>query len=324
MSPSLQQHPAPILVVGSVALDTVETPFGKVENALGGAATYFSTAASLYTHINLVGVVGDDFPEEHVTFLRSRGVDLQGLQRRPGKTFRWAGRYDYDNLNNAQTLDTQLGLFATFDPELPGDYRDAECVFLANIDPVLQLKVLEQVRRPRLKVLDSMNFWISSNKPKLTEVISKVDVVLMNESECLQYAETFSLVSAAREILNLGPKVLLAKKGEYGAALFADATYFFAPAYPLETVKDPTGAGDTFAGGFLGYLAREGDYSLAAMKRAVIHASTVASFTIEDYSIDRLRTLSLEDIDRRVGHFRHFTDVSGEPVFEALRMAQRS
>jgi len=309
-----------IVVVGSVALDTVETPFGKADNALGGAAVYFSTAASLYTQVQMVGVIGDDFPQRHVDFLQARGVDLRGLQRRAGQTFHWAGRYDYENLNNAQTLDTQLGLFATFDPQLPEDYRTAECVFLANIDPALQLKVLEQVRRPKLKVLDSMNFWISSNKAALTEVIRKVDVVLMNESEALQYGETFSLVTAARKILELGPRVLLAKKGEYGAALFADQTYFFAPAYPLEVVKDPTGAGDTFAGGFLGYLARAGDYSLSAMKRAVLHGSAMASFTIEDYSIDRLRTLTLADIEGRVSHFEHFTSVSGEPIFESLRL----
>ena len=309
-----------ITVVGSVALDSVETPFGKRENSLGGAATYFSTAASLYTQVQLVGVVGDDFPQAHVDFLAQRGVDLRGLQRKPGQTFHWAGRYEYDNLNNARTLDTQLGLFATFDPELPEDYRAAECVFLANIDPALQLKVLAQVRQPKLKVLDSMNFWISSNKAALSEVISKVDVVLMNEGEALQFGETFSLVSAARTILSMGPKVLLAKKGEYGAALFADQTYFFAPAYPLETVKDPTGAGDTFAAGFLGYLARAGDYSLAAMKRAVLHGSAVASFTIEDYSIDRLRMLTLEDVERRVQDFAHFTSVTGEPIFTSLRL----
>ncbi|HLQ31046.1 MAG TPA: PfkB family carbohydrate kinase [Chloroflexota bacterium] len=309
-----------ITVVGSVALDTVETPFGKVENALGGAATYFSTAASLYTQVQLVGVVGDDFPEQHVEFLRGRGVDVRGLQRRPGQTFHWAGRYEYDNLNNAQTLDTQLGLFASFDPQLPDDYRSADCVFLANIDPALQLKVLEQVRQPKLAALDSMNFWITSNKPLLTEVMRKVDVVLMNEAEALEYGETFSLVAAARKILELGPKVLLAKKGEYGAALFARQTYFFAPAYPLEVVKDPTGAGDTFAGGFLGYLSRVGDYSLAAMKRAVLHGSAMASFTIEDYSIDRLRTLTLADIERRVEQFAHFTNPRGEAIFDTLSL----
>ncbi|HEX6513559.1 MAG TPA: PfkB family carbohydrate kinase [Chloroflexota bacterium] len=313
-----------ITVVGSVALDSVETPFGKRDNALGGAATYFSTAASLYTQVQLVGVVGDDFPPEHVDFLQARGVDLRGLQRRPGQTFHWAGRYDYDNLNNAQTLETKLGLFAEFNPELPEDYRAADCVFLANIDPTLQLRVLEQVRQPKLKVLDSMNFWIESNRPALTDVIRKVDVVLMNEAEALQYGETFSLIAAARKILELGPKVLLAKKGEYGAALFADQTYFFAPAYPLEVVTDPTGAGDTFAGGFLGYLARQGDYSLAAMKRAVLHGSAMASFTIEDYSIDRLRTLTLADVERRVEQFAHFTNPEGSAAFEALALTVRS
>ncbi|MHB8618664.1 MAG: PfkB family carbohydrate kinase [Chloroflexota bacterium] len=307
-----------ILVVGSIALDSVETPFGRVDDALGGAATYFSTAASLYSQVQLVGVVGDDFPSRHVEFLRDRGVDLAGLQRRAGKTFRWAGRYDYENLNVAHTLDTQLGLFASFDPELPESYRDAECVFLANIDPVLQLKVLRQVRSPRLKVLDTMNFWISSKKSELTEVIRQVDVLLMNEGECLQYAETFSLVKAARLLLGLGPRVVIAKKGEYGAALFARGSYFFAPAYPIEDVKDPTGAGDTFAGGFVGYLAREHDYSLPAMKRAVIHGSTVASFTVEEYSVDRLRSLTADDIEQRVRDFEHFTSPAGQAVFAPL------
>lgn len=309
-----------IVVVGSVALDSVQTPLGKVENALGGAATYFSTAASLYTKVQMVGVVGDDFPRQHVDFLAGRGVDTRGLQRKSGQTFHWAGRYDYDNLNNAETLDTQLGLFATFDPQLPDDYRAADCVFLANIDPVLQLSVLEQVRQPKLRVLDTMNFWISSKKAELTEVIKKVDVVLMNEGEALQYGDTFSLVTAARKILELGPKVLLAKKGEYGAALFADQTYFFAPAYPLEVVKDPTGAGDTFAGGFLGFLAKVGNYSLPSMRQAVIHGSAMASFTIEDYSIDRLRSLTLQDVEKRVSEFEHFTSVSGEAIFESLRI----
>lgn len=312
-----------ITVVGSVALDSVETPFGKRDNALGGAATFFSTAASLYSQVQLVGVIGDDFPEEHVDFLRKRGVGLDGLQRRHGMTFRWSGRYNYDDINNPETIETQLGLFGDFNPELPEAYREAECVFLANIDPVLQLRVLEQVRRPKLKVLDSMNFWITNKKEELTEVIRKVDVVLMNEGEALQYGETFSLISAARKILELGPKVLLAKRGEYGAAMFANQTFFFAPAYPLEVVKDPTGAGDTFAGGFLGYLSREGDYSLAAMKRAVLHGSAMASFTIEDYSIDRLRTLTMADIEQRVQDFAHFTNPEGEAVFDRLRLAAK-
>ncbi len=311
-----------ITVVGSVALDSVETPFGKKDDALGGAATYFSTAASLYTQVQLVGVIGDDFPEEHVEFLRGRGVGLDGLQRKHGMTFRWTGRYHYEDINTAETIDTQLGLFGDFDPELPEAYRNADCVFLANIDPVLQLRVLEQVRQPKLKVLDSMNFWITNKKEELTEVIKKVDVVLMNEGEALQYGETFSLITAARTILELGPKVLLAKRGEYGAAMFANQTFFFAPAYPLEVVKDPTGAGDTFAGGFLGYLSKAGDYSLATMKRAVLHGSAMASYTIEDYSVDRLRTLSMADIERRVQDFAHFTNPEGEAVFDRLRLGK--
>ncbi len=317
-----------ILVVGSVALDSIQTPFGRVRDALGGAATYFSTVASLYDRVNLVGVVGSDFPREHIDFLAGRGVDLSGLQVTDGKTFRWAGRYDYD-MNKAETLATELNVFADFRPRLPEAYRDAEYVFLANIDPELQMSVLDQVRSPRLIALDTMNYWIDYKRDALTEVLKRVHVVLMNEAETRQYGQTFSLIRAAHKILELGPKALVVKKGEYGAVLFANGgdltrTYFFAPAYPLEKIADPTGAGDTFAGGFMGYLARTMGASAMVgavpepppardalenmvVRQAIVHGTIVASFTVEAFSLDRLRTLTLDDIRRRYEAFKRFT-----------------
>jgi len=301
-----------ILVVGSVALDAIETPFGSVREALGGAATYFSVVASLYDRVNLVGVVGADFPPEHIKFLRSRNVDLRGLQMVAGRTFRWAGRYDYD-LNTAHTLVTELNVFADFHPQLPAGYGDSEYVFLANIDPDLQLDVLNQVSgRPRLIALDTMNFWIASKRDTLTEAIRRVDVVLMNEAEVRQYTGTFNLIQAARQILALGPRALIVKKGEYGAVLFCrdcDPTegYFFAPAYPLECLADPTGAGDTFAGGLVGYLAHAGEVTDATIRQGIVHGSVAASFTVEDFSVNRLRSLTMADIRRRYEAFKHFT-----------------
>jgi sugar/nucleoside kinase (ribokinase family) len=307
-----------ILVVGSVALDSVQTPFGKVEDALGGSATYFAAAASLYTTTKLVAVVGDDFPPEHVDFLRSRHVDLSGLQRVEGKTFRWKGRYDYD-LNTAQTLDTQLNVFATFHPQLPDNFRDAEFVFLANIDPELQAEVAKQIRKPRLIALDTMNYWIDYKKDALTNALSLADIVLMNEAEAREYGTTFSILRAARKIMALGPRAVIIKKGEYGAALFCKSDhllsqYFFAPAYPLEKINDPTGAGDAFAGGFIGYLASHDDTSIEAMKRAIIHGSVVASYTVEAFSVDRLRSLTPAEIATRyyeMQHFTHFEAING-------------
>ncbi len=301
-----------ILVVGSVALDSIQTPFGKVKDTLGGAATYFSAAARLYDEVNLVAVVGTDFPQEHIQFFKERNINLDGLQIAEGKTFRWSGRYSYD-MNTAETLDTQLNVFATFHPELPECYREAGYIFLANIDPVLQLEVLSQVRRPKLTVLDTMNYWINYRKEALSQVIASVDIVLMNEAEARQYANTFSLIRAARKILSLGPKALVVKKGEYGAVMFANGgdptrSYFFAPAYPLEKIQDPTGAGDSFAGGFIGYLAQQDSTAPDDIRRAIIHGSVVASFTVEDFGVDRLRTLTQEDIQARYLEFKNFTN----------------
>jgi len=306
-----------ILVVGSVALDSIQTPFGRVREALGGAATYFSAVASLYDRVQLVGVVGSDFPQEHIDFLVQRGVDIRGLQVAQGKTFRWSGRYDYD-MNRCETLSTELNVFASFRPVLPDDYRNAEYVFLANIDPELQLSVVEQVRAPRLIALDTMNYWIDYKREALTEALKRVDIVLMNEAEARQYGQTFSLIRAARKILDLGPKALIVKKGEYGAVLMANGgdltrSFFFAPAFPLEKIADPTGAGDTFAGGFMGYLARteagaggKPPHDLA-IRQAIVHGTIVASFTVEGFSLERLRTLTLDDIRGRYEAFKRFT-----------------
>ncbi|MBI4317436.1 MAG: sugar kinase [Chloroflexi bacterium] len=295
-----------ILVVGSVALDTVETPFGAVADALGGSATYFSIAASLYANVSLVAVVGTDFSDRHVAVLRGRGVDLAGLQVDEGKTFRWAGKYDYD-LNSAHTLDTQLNVFATFHPTLPAAYRSSPFLFLANIDPDLQYEVLQQVGDARLKVMDTMNFWIEGKRESLTRTMGAVDVVLMNEAEVREYAQTYNLSLAARRILALGPKALIVKKGEYGCVMFSESGYFVAPAYPLEEVKDPTGAGDSFAGGFIGCLARAGEVTPALVRRAIIHGCVVASFAVEDFSVERLLTVTPDDIDRRYREFLEFT-----------------
>ncbi|HZR97325.1 MAG TPA: PfkB family carbohydrate kinase [Chloroflexota bacterium] len=292
-----------LVVVGSMALDTVKTPFGEVKDVLGGAATFFSLAASQFTRVHVVAVVGEDFPEEHLDLLRSRNIDVSGVQRRPGRTFRWTGEYTYD-LNTARTLDTQLGVFADFHPELPDHYRDADFIFLANIDPVLQLEVVRQMRSPRLRALDSMNFWIESKRAELTEAISNVDVVLLNEGEVREYAGTYNLFVAARRVLDLGPTALVAKKGENGAVLISPGGIFIAPAYPLESVLDPTGAGDSFAGGFVGYLASVGDTSLASIKRAMIHGSTIASFAVEDFSVNRLVSLRPDEVQDRFEQFR--------------------
>jgi sugar/nucleoside kinase (ribokinase family) len=295
-----------IVVVGTVAFDTVETPFGKGENVLGGSATYFSTSASFFSDVSLVAVVGEDFPEEHLAFLRSREIDLQGLQRIPGKTFHWSGRYGYD-LNEAQTLDTQLNVLMDFKPELPADYRKTDVLFLANIDPELQLQVLDQVEKPRLTACDSMNFWISSKPEALKEVMKRVDIVVINEGEARMLTGEANLVKAARQIIALGCKRLVVKRGEYGVLMFTADTVFAAPAWPLEEVFDPTGAGDTFAGGFMGYLANTGDLSEDGIRQALIFGSVMASFNVEDFSLERMKRLTYPDIEARYRSFKGLT-----------------
>lgn len=295
-----------ILVVGSVALDSIRTPFGEVDEILGGSATYFSVAASFFGDVRLVAVVGEDFPAQHVDFLASRKVDLRGLKRVPGKTFRWKGHYDYD-LNEAHTLETQLNVFQDFDPDIPEEYRDSEFVFLANIDPGLQLRVLEQVRSPRLVICDTMNLWIETRLPQLLETISRVDYLLLNDSEARQLAEEPNLIGAGRKLLGMGPQRVIIKKGEHGVIMLGKDVFFSLPAYPLETVFDPTGAGDTFGGGLLGSLSRYPEMSEDDIRRSIVYGSVIASFNVESFSCDRLRDLTTGEIEER---YREFTAIT--------------
>jgi len=294
---------SPVLVVGSVALDSVETPFGKAEDVLGGSGTYFSSSASHFAPVQLVGVVGDDYPVDLLKPLADRGVDLAGLEQVSGSSFRWRGRYRHD-LNSAETLETHLGVFSNFRPNIPEQFRKAPFVFLANIDPRLQLQVLQQVEKPRLVACDTMNFWIESRRPELIELLGHVDLITLNDGEARQLTEHTNLVQAARWILDKGPKHVLIKKGEHGAFMFTRESVFFAPAYPLESVFDPTGAGDSFAGGFIGLLAASGDLSDASMRRAVVVGSAMGSFAVEKFSNGRLLEITRADIDARVQEFR--------------------
>ena len=284
-----------LLVVGSVALDSVETPFGKVEDAVGGSAMYFSASASYYTDVRLVAVVGQDFPQEPVTFLEGRGVDLSGLHRTDGETFRWKGKYGFD-LNEAITLDTQLNVFGDFDPVLSEEYRQSDVVFLANIDPTLQLKVLEQVENPRFVAMDTMNLWINTKRDELEKVMSKVDMVVINETEARMFADESNVVVAAQKIRELGPQFVVIKRGEYGALLFTP-----------EDVFDPTGAGDTFAGGLMGYLARNEKFGHHEMRLATIVGCVMASFDVEKFSYEALVDLDRDKIFNRFEKFRKLT-----------------
>ncbi|MCY7379450.1 MAG: PfkB family carbohydrate kinase [Gemmatimonadaceae bacterium] len=292
-----------VLVVGSVALDSVETPFGKAENVIGGSGTFFSASASHLSPVQLVGVVGDDYPMDQLEPLRKRGVDMAGLEQAKGESFRWRGRYRHD-LNSAETLETRLGVFSHFSPKIPPQFRDAPFVFLANIDPRLQLDVLRQVQRPRLVACDTMNFWIESRRPDIVELIKHVDLITLNDGEARQLTDCSNLLKAARWIMERGPRMVIIKKGEHGAFLFKEKSIFFAPAYPLEDVFDPTGAGDSFAGGFMGYLARSGDLSDASFRRAVVYGSAMGSFAVEKFSVQRLLELTPTDITSRVADFR--------------------
>ncbi len=295
-----------ILCVGSVALDSVETPFGKAERVLGGSAVYFSAAASLFHPVGIVGVVGDDYPTSDLDFLASRGVDLSGIEHAAGKSFFWAGKYHYD-LNTRDTLDTQLGVFADFDPKIPASYRDARFVFLGNIDPQLQFDVLEQVAAPEVVACDTMNFWIEGSREALLRLLPRVRILMVNDEEVRQLAGEASLQRAARWVQDLGPEIVIVKKGEHGAILFGKDWLFYTPGYPLEEVFDPTGAGDSFAGGFMGHLASEGAVTPAALRRAMVFGSALGSFACERFSVDRLRDLTPDDVRARVEEFRRIT-----------------
>ncbi len=290
-----------LTVVGSVALDTVETPSGRNEEGLGGAAVFFSLAAANYTPVNLVGVVGTDFPARHVELLRKKGINLDGLERVEGRTFRWAGRY-HEDLNQRDTLDTQLNVFEHFHPKLPQAAREAEYLFLGNIHPALQMEVLEQTR-PKFIALDTMNLWINATRDDLVKVLKHVDALIINDSEVYDLTGERNLVRGARAIQEMGPRIIAPKKGEHGCLLFVEDRMFSAPALPMEHVIDPTGAGDTFAGGFMGYIAQKDSTDFDTLRRAVIHGSVVASYTCEKFGPERLAEIDLNDIAQRYADF---------------------
>ena len=296
-----------LLVVGSVAFDGLESPYGKVERTLGGAATYFAVAASFFTPVHLVGVVGDDFTEADAKVFRGRKIDVEGLERAAGKTFFWAGRYS-KNLNERVTLTTELNVFAEFKPKLPEKYRNSKYVFLANIAPDLQRDVLQQVKkRPKIAALDTMNYWIERSNEDLRQTLKHVDILMINDEETRQLSNEHNLLRAAKHIFKMGPSTLIIKRGEYGALLVDKKGVFCVPAFPLEEPHDPTGAGDSFAGGFMGYLAGAGDKSDASLRRAMVYGSVLGSFTVEKFGLDRLRTLKLSEIHARARHFAKLT-----------------
>lgn len=297
-----------LLVVGSLGLDTVATPFDKIEDALGGSATYISLAASYFSGpIRLVGIVGSDFPKEYIEMLNNHNIDLEGLQIvEGGKTFRWSGKYHYD-LNVRDTLFTELNVFEKFDPIIPENARKSKFICLGNIDPVLQAKVLDQMENPQFVVCDTMNYWIEGKKKELLELLPRVNVLIINDSEARLLAHEPNLIKAAKIIRAMGPQILIIKKGEHGALLFSEETIFSAPAYPMESIYDPTGAGDSFAGGFTGYLFKTRDLSTESLKRAVIYGSTMASFCVEKFSTKGLEELSYLQIQDR---FRQFMNLS--------------
>jgi sugar/nucleoside kinase (ribokinase family) len=292
-----------------MAFDSIKSPFGEVERVIGGSATYFSLAASYLTPVRLVSVVGRDFPKETLAMLSARGIDLQGLKVAEGVTFHWKGYYEYD-LNVAHTVKTDLNVFENFAPVLPASYRESRYVFLGNIDPKLQLDILAQVREPKIVALDTMNFWIGKSPQLLREVIRSVDIVVINEAEIRELTGEFNLVKAARKLMRMGPGRVVIKRGEYGVLHLSDGEIFAAPAYPLETIFDPTGAGDSFAGGFMGYLASRDGAPLTEMdyRLATIYGSAIASFTVEAFSTERLQGLTREEIDSRLAAFRALTE----------------
>ena len=290
------------LVVGSVAFDNVKTPFGAADNVLGGSATYFSVAASFFSTVNLVAVVGEDFSSRHERVFRKHQVDLRGLQRKPGKSFFWWGEYN-DNMNECRTVDTQLNVFADFLPRIPREYQSSEFVFLGNIHPRLQREVLKQVKRPRLIAMDTMNYWINNTPGELRQTLKMVDMLIINDNETRMITGEHNLVRGAEKILSMGPKTLVVKRGEYGVAMFRKGSIFAAPAFPLKRVFDPTGAGDSFAGGFVGYLASCRSLSEGSIRRAVVYGSVVASFKVEDFSLRRLTQLRRSEIE---GRFRAY------------------
>lgn len=311
-----------ILVVGSVAFDSVKTPFGSREDVLGGSATYFSIAASYFTEVSVVAVVGEDFPAKHVSFLQKKGIDVSGLERKAGNTFRWKGEYGFD-LNTRTTLDTQLNVFADFTPRLMSLHRGQEYLFLGNIDPDLQRAVLEQMeKRPKLVACDTMNYWIESKRQSLLNTLALIDLLVINDEETRQLADEPNLIRAARRVLSLGPKILVIKRGEHGVLMFCGKSIFSIPAFPVEEVLDPTGAGDSFAGGMMGYLAASGKQDESAIRKAVVFGTVMASFNVMDFGPEALGDLTFPEIEKRYREFRQLSLVedvvekSAEPLPE--------
>ncbi|MBM4188746.1 MAG: sugar kinase [Gemmatimonadetes bacterium] len=298
----------PLLVVGSVALDSVFTPFGETADALGGSAVHFSVAAALLSKVKVVGVIGNDYPVHELDRLAPRGIDWSGVERADGESFRWKGKYSYD-LQSRETLETRLGVFASFAPKLPADWRETPFLFLGNIDPVLQLNVLEQIKRPKLVVCDTMNYWIQGKRPELMKLLERVDVLLVNDSEARELSGNWNIHRAGRWILERGPKRVVIKQGEYGALLIQAGSTFYVPAYPLEEVFDPTGAGDAFAGGFMGYLARVGSVAPEQMRRAMVYGSAMGSFAVQGFGVKGFEGVDYDAVQRRVKAFVDLTHV---------------
>ncbi|HUK39846.1 MAG TPA: PfkB family carbohydrate kinase [Candidatus Acidoferrales bacterium] len=296
-----------VLVVGTVAFDSIETPYGSAERILGGSASYFALGASFFTQVRVVGVIGQDFPQQYLDLFAEKKIDLEGLKRAGGDTFHWRGRY-HEDINVRDTLELHLNVLAGFVPELPDRYRDAEYVFLGNIDPAMQMEVLNQMRRLKLVACDTMDHWIRESNQELQKVLKRIEMLVINDSEARLLSGESNIVRAARSILKMGPTAVLIKRGEYGVLQFSDSSVFATPAYPLEEVFDPTGAGDSFAGGFLGQLARSGDASQRGIRRAIVYGSVVASFTVEDFGVKRLTSVSLAEIEERYQRFIQLTD----------------
>jgi sugar/nucleoside kinase (ribokinase family) len=297
-----------VVVVGTVAFDSIETPFGSAERILGGSASYFALGASFFTPVRIVGVIGEDFPQEYIELFTERRIDIQGLKKERGETFHWRGRY-HEDINIRDTLELNLNVLAGFVPELPDAYREPEYLFLGNIDPLMQLEVLNQIRRVKLVACDTMDHWIRESAEELRKVLKQIETLVINDSEAKLLSGYNNIVRAARAIMKMGPKVVLVKRGEYGVLQFSDSSMFATPAYPLEEVFDPTGAGDSFAGGFIGQLARSGDHSQRGIRRAIVYGSIVASFTVEDFGVRRLTSVSLPDIEERYDKFLQLTDI---------------
>lgn len=296
-----------ILVVGSVAFDSIETPFGKVENALGGSATYFSISAGYFVPVNLVAVVGKDFPDKYSSVFKKHAVNIQGMEVVDGSTFQWKGKYGTD-LSNPETIYTHLNVFQDFSPKIPQEYKRSDVVFLANIDPELQMYVLKQVNKPRLTACDTMNYWIENKKNELLKLLKNIDIFLLNEGEARRLVDEPNLLKCGKAILGLGPKKVIIKKGENGVLLFSHSSVFSTPAYLLETLKDPTGAGDTFAGGLMGYLRKSGRFtSDSEIRKGIIYGTVLASYTVQGFGVERLSGINYSDIQKRYHDYRRLT-----------------